>query len=173
MPVGQVMALDEARYSRQIASESLKWSFLPYPEGWPRLKQAETELIRNHYLGPGPTTREPIPINSLLLPAIRGAGDAMIRRDVSVAADRAIEAIRMHAAQNGGKLPQSLAEVSVVPVPNNPWLGTPFPYKVDGDKATLEVRRAAAPPRPLQESDYVFEITIATHRKSSETKAAP
>jgi hypothetical protein len=165
MPVGQVMAVDEVQYSRQIASESLKWSFLPYPEGWARLKHAETELIRNHYLGPGPRTREPIPINSLLLPAIRAAGDAMMRRDVSVAADRAIEAIRMHAAQNGGKLPQSLADVSVVPVPNNPWLGTPFPYRVEGDKATLEVRRGTEAPQPMQESDYLFEITIAGARR--------
>ncbi|HET6327999.1 MAG TPA: hypothetical protein VFG04_25170 [Planctomycetaceae bacterium] len=164
MPVGQVIAVDEARLCRYVASESLKWTFLPYPEGWPRLKQADSDLIRDHYLGPALTSREVIPINSLLLPAIRGAIEAMIRRDISTAADRAIEAIRMQAAQNGGKLPGSLAEISVVPVPANPRFGTPFPYRVEGDKAILEVRRATQAPQPMQESDYLFEITIAGDR---------
>jgi hypothetical protein len=161
MPVGQVIALDEVRISRYVADESRKWSLVPYAEGWRRQKQVDAELIRNHYLGPPMSTREVLPINSLLLPATSSATNAMIRRDISIAANQAIEAIRMHAAQHGGKLPQSLSEISVVPVPNHPRFGTPFPYKLEGDKAILEVRRMTEAPEPMQDSDYIFEITIA------------
>jgi hypothetical protein len=160
MPVGQVLAIDEVRLCRYIASESLKWSFLPYPEGWRRQKQAESDLIRSGYLNPPPTSREVIPINALLLPATTSGIEAMIRRDISIAADRVIEAIRMHAALHGGKLPRSLSEITVVPVPDHPRFGTPFPYTLEGDKAILEARRMTEAPAPLQEGDYIFEISI-------------
>jgi hypothetical protein len=171
MPVGQVIAIDEAHLSRYIADEFRKWTMVSYPEGWRRLKQADRELIRGHYLGPLLSSREIIPINSLLLPATSAAMDAPIRCDISIAADRVIEAIRMQASQNGGKLPRSLSEISVVPVPAHPRFGTPFPYKVDGEKATLEVRRMTEAPQPMQEGDYIFEITIAGDRHASESRA--
>ena len=88
-----------------------------------------------------------IPINSLLLPAVTNAVAAGSRSEVMTAANRVIEAIRMHAAANGGKLPQSLAEITVVPVPNHPQFGTPFPYRLEGDKAILEARRRTEPSR--------------------------
>ena len=95
----------------------------------------------------------------------------MIRRDTSIAANRVIEAIRMEAAQNGGKLPQSLAEVTVVPAPDDPRTGKPFPYTVQGNTAILEVRRGSQAPEPLQPSDCLFEISIAHDRHSSESKS--
>jgi hypothetical protein len=171
MPVGQVIAIDEARFSRYIADESRKWTLVPYAEGWQRLKAVDRELVRGRYLGPPLSGREVIPINSLLLPATSAAIDATIRRDISIAADRVIEAIRMQAAQNGGKLPRTLSEISIVPVPAHPRFGTPFPYRVEGEKATLEVRRMTEAPQPMQEGDYLFEITIAGDRHSSETRA--
>jgi hypothetical protein len=164
MPVGQVIAVDEAYLCRYIAQEMRKWTLVPYAEGWRRMNEVNRQLIRDHYLGPGLNSREVLPINSFLLPAIPAAMDASIRRDVSMAADRVIEAIRMHAAQNGGKLPQALSEITVVPVPVHPRFGTPFPYKLAGDTATLEVRRTTEPPEPAREGDYVFEITVAHDR---------
>jgi hypothetical protein len=164
MPVGQVIAVDEAYLSRYIADEMRKWTLVPYAEGARRMNEANRELIRNHYLGPLLSSREVLPINSLLLPAVFSALDASSRRDVSVAKDRVIEAIRMYAAQNGGKLPPSLSEIAAVPVPVHPKFGTPFPYKLAGETATLEVRRMTSPPQAMREGDYVFEITIAHDR---------
>ena len=69
-------------------------------------------------------------------------------------------AVRMQAARDGGKLPAALADVTVVPVPNNPRTGQPFPYCVDGNRATLEVRRMSDPSQPLQDHDYIFEISV-------------
>jgi hypothetical protein len=164
MPVGQVIAVDEAYLCRYIAQEMRKWTLVPYAEGWRRMNEANRQLIRDHYLGPVLSSREVLPINSLLLPATAAAMEASIRRDVSIAAERMIEAIRMHAAQNGGKLPQALAEITVVPVPVHPRFGTPFPYTLAGDIATLEVRRMTEPPEPAREGDYIFEITVAHER---------
>ena len=39
----------------------------------------------------------------------------------------------MHAAANGGKLPATLADVTVVPVPLDPVTGKPFDYRLEGD----------------------------------------
>jgi hypothetical protein len=164
MPVGQVIAIHENSLSRYVADEMRKWTLVPFPEGRQRMNRVNSELIRGRYLAPGLSSREVIPINSLLLPALTSAVDAGSRRDVLTAADRVIEAIRMHAAVNDGKLPQTLSEITVVPVPNHPQFGTPFPYQLDGDKATLEVRRKSEAPAHLQAGDYVFEITIARER---------
>ena len=164
MTVGQVIAVHEAYLCRYISQEMQKWTLVPYAEGWRRMNDVERKLIRDHYLGPIVSSREVLPINSLLLPATNAAMEASIRRDISIAADRTIEAIRMHAAQHDGKLPQTLSEITVVPVPVHPRFGTPFPYKLAGETATLEVRRVSVPPQPLQDNDYVFEITIAHDR---------
>jgi hypothetical protein len=165
MPVGQVIAVHEADLSRYVADEMRKWTLVPYPEGRRRMNQVNKELIRDRFIAPGFSSREVIPINSQLLPVVTAAVDAGSRCDVLIAADRVIEAIRMHAAVNDGKLPQTLAEITVVPVPNQPQFGTPFPYTLEGEKATLEVRRRSEPPAALQDGDYVFEITIAHDRQ--------
>ena len=164
MPVGQLIAVHEAYLTHYITDEIRKWTLVPYAEGARRMNEATQHLIDNHYMTPGPSSREIVPINSFLLPATRSALEASNRRDVSIAADRVIEAIRMNAAENGGKLPQSLSEITGVPVPVHPKFGTPFPYKLAGETATLEVRRMTAPPEAMREGDFVFEITIARDR---------
>jgi hypothetical protein len=107
-----------------------------------------------------------LPVVAILLPAIRSVNEATIRRETSTAADRVIEAIRMQAAKNGGTLPQSLTDITIVPVPDDPRTAKPFPYTVHGDTAVLEVRRGSRAPEPLQQTDFVFEISIAHDRQS-------
>jgi hypothetical protein len=159
MPVGQVLAIHEAALCRQVPDEIRKWTLVPVAEGLRRAHAAEKNLIREHDIGPIFSSRETLPILSILLPATPAAYDAMVRREVALAADRVIEALRMQAAHDGGKLPASLAKITVVPVPNNPRTGKPFPYRFDGNRATLV--RKSSETGPLQESDYVFEISLA------------
>jgi hypothetical protein len=159
MPVGQVLAIHEASLCRQIPDEIRKWTLVSISEGARRAHAAEERLIHEHLIGPVALSRETLPILSLFLPATPSAYDAMIRREVSLAADRVIEALRMQAAHDGGKLPASLAKITVVPVPNNPRTGKPFPYRFDGNRATLV--RMSSETGPLQESDYVFEISLS------------
>ncbi|MEZ6054431.1 MAG: hypothetical protein R3C02_24095 [Planctomycetaceae bacterium] len=49
-----------------------------------------------------------------------------------------IEAIRMHMAVNEGRLPASLDEISIVPVPNNPVTNVPFSYELQDGTALID-----------------------------------
>jgi hypothetical protein len=68
----------------------------------------------------------------------------------------------MHAAANNRQLPQSLADVTIVPVPNNPATGQPFPYRYDAAKgeATLDVPPAGG--RPASHDGKRYVITLET-----------
>lgn len=165
MPVGQVIATYEARLGRYIIDEMRKWTLFPYAEGHRRAEETQRRLARDHYLSPPISSREVVPIMSLLLPAASAAYDAESRRETSLAADRTIEAIRMHATTNGGKLPGALSEITIVPVPPSRRTGQPFPYRVEGSKAILEVRLRSEAPAPLEQSDEVFEITLVPNER--------
>jgi hypothetical protein len=63
----------------------------------------------------------------------------------------------MHAAANGGQLPDKLAQVKVVPVPNDPGTGQPFEYDRDGQTATL---RSRIPGEPLATTGLRYRVTV-------------
>ena len=66
------------------------------------------------------------------------AGDSMLSFTVPRdSASRAVEAVRLHAAANGARMPATLDAVKVVPVPLDPVTGAPFPYARDGETAAL------------------------------------
>jgi hypothetical protein len=140
MPVGQVVAIHTARSTEYVFQEFHKLSLLPYDEALRRSPQIRDRLIQEGHLGPGLRGRSGLPIAALLLPAIEGVRHAEIRIARNFAALQVIEALRMHAAETG-KLPATLAEVTVVPVPLNPANSHPFAYQFDAASgtATLEV----------------------------------
>ena len=113
---------------------------LPYDEAIRRSPQLRDRLIKEGYIGPGIRGPGGLPIAAILLPAVEGVRHAEIRSARNFAALQVIEALRMHAAGTG-KLPATLAEVTVVPVPVNPATGQPFAYTFDAisETATLEV----------------------------------
>jgi hypothetical protein len=57
--------------------------------------------------------------------------------DRRVAALRVVEAIRMYAATKGGALPESLDNITDVPVPLDPVTGKPFGYHLEGGRAQV------------------------------------
>jgi len=140
MPVGQVVAIQTSRSVKYSFHEVFKLSHLPYHEAAARmpgtLKRLEDEgHIRGRFSG-----REGLPLTSLLLPAVSNVMQVEVRMARNLATLQTIEALRMHAAASGGKLPKSLAEVTIVPPPPNPASGQPFPYSVDATGAgTLDV----------------------------------
>jgi hypothetical protein len=82
---------------------------------------------------------------------------ALVRLEQRIAMLRAVEAIRLDAATNGGKLPASLGDLSV-PVPADPVSGKPFAYKLDGMTAVLEGK-----PTPIHgggTTKYVYEVRL-------------
>lgn len=157
MPVGQVVAIHQARLYRHMYQEMMKWTYLPYHQAYQGLRQSERKLKSEGYFGPTGRSREIFPLAGLLLPATTSAYEATVRIDVRIAGLRVLEAIRMHASENNGRLPGSLSEIKVVPVPDNPGTGKPFSYRVTGNKAVLEL---PAPPGGHVSRGWRFEFTM-------------
>ena len=103
---------------------------------------------------PEATTNEPWMMNPLN-PEQPRAGSRFERR---LTALQVIEALRMHAAANKGRLPKSLDEIGQVPVPTDPFVGKPFPYRLEGDTAVLE--SLAPPGKPARHFARQYEIKV-------------
>lgn len=140
MPVGQVLAIQQKYVDQVIAGELLKETLVDSPEAAMIGERAEQTLKERNLFGSPPSTglAEPFPIMALLAPATRQALQAEVRSRTQHAGLRTIEAIRMHAAATGS-LPNSLDEIEIVPVPDNPRTGEPFPYRLEDGKATLDI----------------------------------
>ncbi len=152
MSVGQVVAIHQARTSAYIYQEMFKWTLLPYDQAEQHQARTGDRLDEQGYLG---DEREIIPVARLLLPAFGAARRAEVQLSARLAVFQAIEALRLHAADHGGELPESLADIKAVPVPNNPLTGQPFVYRRDGNTATFEVQ-LVSPARPWR-----LEVTIS------------
>jgi hypothetical protein len=94
----------------------------------------------------------------LLLSAIPKVIESNNRLERRIAALRIIEALRLYAAGHDGQLPDKLADITEVPVPNDPGTGMPFEYERDKDTATLIAPplKAAANPKTGQR----YRLTI-------------
>jgi hypothetical protein len=142
----QVVFLDEKHHFLEWRDEAFKGMTLPY---W----QGEPLLAVKKFKNDSPITRM-VPIR---------AGDkvrqAQARLEQRIVILRCIEAMRMYAAENDGKLPAQLADISL-PLPVDQLSGKAFHYKLDGNTATLH---GTPPPRLKNDPNYNvrYEITIA------------
>lgn len=159
MSVGQVMAIYTERNYQQFADE---WETLWYMPFWEARRRSGK--LMNHIaasrVGSGGEDREVIPLVSLLLPAMQAARNAQMRLEREIAALRVIEALRMYAADNGGKFPPSLEDVTQVPVPMNPATGKDFIYHVHDSTAILEL----PPSDGIPSGNRRYEIRIAVEQ---------
>ena len=140
MPVGQVVAIFARDSHQQMMDESLKWNLIPFPEGSKRAAAVNNQLVRDGYLPGNPNTiatRDPLLINARLGSVANNVNEAQNRQPRLIALLTAVEAIRLHAAANGGQFPKSLADITVVPVPVNPASSKPFLYRVVDGRAEL------------------------------------
>lgn len=142
----QAIVLYIAGVHRELRDAVFRPYYLPFPEATPLYEAADSQ--RKAMSG------EVVRMMSLLAPAIRAAHGSEVRLDRRVAALRAIEAVRMQAAANGGKFPKALAEVKVVPVPNDPVTNRPFEYRAEDGAFTLE-----GPPAPGNVTILQYRIT--------------
>ncbi|MFN7731808.1 MAG: hypothetical protein ACK5OB_07895 [Pirellula sp.] len=85
----------------------------------------------------------------VMLSNLEGFPSVQFRAKQRVALIQAIEAIRMAGAENGGKLIDSL-EQAPVPVPNDPFTGKPFSYRMVGDTAVLSSEYPASWPAQIE-----------------------
>jgi hypothetical protein len=146
MPVGQVAAIHAARTTRRSYDNMLKSYYLPYPQAlaWSDMMHRQWNETRG--AGGVLAGSEMFPISQSLLPAMSMVLRAEVRVERNLAALQVLEAIRMHMAASAGKLPASLQEIAVVPVPPNPATQQPFSYHLDADQAVLEVPASQGEP---------------------------
>jgi hypothetical protein len=135
--------------------EMVKLYTLPYPMVKPAVAAVEARLKEEKQ-----RFQAGVLLAGMLLPATNKVIDAARRIDRRVSLIRAVEAVRLYAAKHGGKLPEKLADVTEVPVPDDPATGKPFGYALEGDKAVLT---APTPPgeTPNQAINLRYELTIA------------
>jgi hypothetical protein len=77
--------------------------------------------------------------------------------DSDLAMLQCVEAIRAYAASHGGQLPQTLAEIKEVSVPNDPMYGAAFRYSRTGAMAVLE---STVPAGGEKKDELRYEITV-------------
>jgi hypothetical protein len=156
MPHVQVALLHSFAEYERLYEEALKWQTFPYAEAAPHLRAAverQKEELKKA------DDRPVFDLASFLLPALQKVFAARARTDRKFAALRCVEAVRLHAAARGGKLPPALSAIKEVPVPDDPITGKPFEYRVEGDRATL---RGPAPDDLKQNTAFVltYELTV-------------
>jgi hypothetical protein len=127
------------------------WLFLPYADAYPHQKEVDRE--RSKLYGGGGKFN----VFAYFIPALYRIGFIQTRLDRDIAMLRIVEALRMEAAHNGGRLPQTLSDITHVPLPNDPLTGKPFIYHAsDRGHARLE-----APRHPEEMSKRpVFELIL-------------
>ena len=137
MPVAQVVLIYTMQTYEELRDDMFKWWYVPHSEAVDGMQDAEYQLKLSSVEG-----REIVPLASSLLPAITACRSAIARDNREIAALRTVEALRLYADANQGKLPDRLDDLTV-PVPIDPLTGEPFVYRLDRKTAILE-----GPPMP-------------------------
>lgn len=149
MPVAQVVAIQASRAQKRVYHNVFKWTSLPYSQQGTRAEDS-LKAMTAEWGGPGQmTAADPLLLARLLLPGVQQAMGAEIRLQENFAALQTIETLRMHAATNGGKLPATLTEVTIVPVPVNPATDKPFAYELKDGVATLTIPPVGSQPAAM------------------------
>ncbi len=133
MPVAQVLLIDTVREFQRHANNFEKALYVPFQQRGEIINEAERQLNAL----PGRMQFGSI-FAGMMLPAVAQCMQAQERVEWQRRGLQNIEAIRMHLAQTG-KLPATLDEIRVVPVPLNPVTHEPFLYRLEGDTAILEL----------------------------------
>jgi hypothetical protein len=153
MPVLQVILLEALHHYRRLRDEEYKWARVPYPQARAHWHKVSEELRE---------VRKKNPAGALFLPFIpsmRAVQEGTVRLQRRIAALRCIEAIRLHAAAHGGKLPAKLSDITAVPVPADPATGKSFLYEVKGQRVTLS-DPPLADGQPALQPQLSYELTF-------------
>lgn len=150
MPPSQILLLYLSHYYHEKRDEAFKSTYLPFAQAR-QLLAAERKRAQVH------SDTEAARVANLFLPAVTKVELAQVRIERKLAALRAIEALRMHAAGHAGQLPDKLAQVAIVPVPNDPGTGQPFEYQRQGQSFTLISR---IPGEDLKTTGLRYRVTM-------------
>jgi hypothetical protein len=155
MAPGQVLLWQTKNACRYMGDEFTKGAYLPASQQFDYYRELEARLQSEGYMK-GP--KEPIPLASILLPAIQKVLQTQTRLDRDFKAVQALEAIRAHASSTH-ELPENLTDITATPVPNNPFTNAPFEYFRQGNTAELKVHQPDPQVPALYNKVYQIELT--------------
>lgn len=148
-PPEQVLFQNLVKKYEIVRDDGEKWIHLPF---W----IAEPELLKISKAKDGASEEDKIV--SSLVAAFHKVRRAQARVDQRIAMLRIVEAMRLYAAANNGKLPAGLDDIKV-PLPVDPFTGKAFQYKLDGATAKL----IGTPPTGEEKTagfNIRYEVTI-------------
>lgn len=133
LPRTQVVLLYYLNRYDRVRDETVKWMALPYWQARPGLDGVEKQLRAARADGNI--------LIVLLFPSVLKAYESQVRIERQLAGMRCVEAVRLHADVNGGRLPAALSEVRAAPLPTDPLTGKGFDamYRAEGDRAVLDI----------------------------------
>jgi hypothetical protein len=130
-PTAQVVFLAMVRFYDAAGDDYFKWAKLPYYQSQSHSSRIYDSLRRKFdrigWSG--------MPTDTLL-PAVQAFQTAVARSQQRIALVQTVEAIRMYGAENDGKLPPTLDDLSV-PAPLEPLTGKALDYEYRDDHAIL------------------------------------
>ena len=128
MPMGRVMVLANWHVYRVGRDRMMRTLYLSHRERMKYVSRDHEELSALPELG--------LIHKDLVLvgPVVH---EVLLRQERDVALLRTYAAVQAHAAANEGRLPETLDEITVVPIPLHPGTGEPFEYELNGESATI------------------------------------
>jgi hypothetical protein len=149
MSEAQVLVLRNWLVTRQWWDTIFQAYRLPYYQGQGRLATLLEQVQQR-------AQRKDDPLLSVYALAVNAACHsyrAFARIQRRMAALQTLEAIRWHAALHQGQLPERLTDISITPIPDDPYTGQPFLYRPTAEGFILE-----GPPPPGQKPDSVNSL---------------
>ncbi len=132
MSVSKAIGLWSVYRYATFRDDCLKSLRLPYWQ-WERTNDLEQRVIQLEIVTPLDA------IVRLLFPAFHAYHRAVSRSQASADVLRIVEAIRLYAAENGGKLPDKLDDITTVPIPpTDPFTGKPYVYRIENGRGVVE-----------------------------------
>jgi len=136
--------------------ELFKWTNIPYWQATPGFERAWRSLESSAVLNRSQVLADFIPPIAHNMTSWAGCE----RRTALL---RCVEAVRLYAASNEGKLPASLDDTaSIAPCPMDPVTGRAFDYRVEGDSALIS---GETPPRQEPVMGTQYRVRIAPRAK--------
>ncbi len=155
MPAAQAVLLRSVYKHRDIWDDQVKCFSLPTHKAFAELERIDRQAKKARAEAKDDAL---FAVMTLLYPAVQKVHFAQARFERRVALIRALEAVRLQIAADGGAIPVSLDAVTAVAVPEDPFFAKPFEYS-----ATEAGFKLVAPPLPgygRNMGEHVYDVTV-------------
>ena len=139
-PKAQTVFLATKLYSEYARDEQLKWQHIPYWQAQANSFSRQTGAQMQKDAARIGWITQPAQV---MLPMVLAVMSAQQRAQQHLAMLQTVEAIRLYAAQNHGRLPPTLDRLPLPAMPD-PISGKPFDYEHHGDTAVLRGGRVVS-----------------------------